>query len=90
LSQRLQINVLLQIHASQDGFHADRVPLVAECVIPQEVDVLAGDERDLLQKFQGLLVARRLVVVQDPREQKLLRIRRKNLALTCSQWSSIR
>ena len=37
--------------------------------MPQEVDMLPGDRRDLLQQFQGLPVARRLIAVEYSREQ---------------------
>jgi hypothetical protein len=40
-----RINVLQKIHACKDGFQIDRVLLVPECVMSQEVDVLPSDGR---------------------------------------------
>jgi hypothetical protein len=56
-----KINALGKIHACQDGFQVNRVLLIPECVMTQELDVLAGDERNALEQFQGLLISRRLV-----------------------------
>jgi hypothetical protein len=40
--------------------------LVAECLVPEKVDVLPGDGRDSLEQFQDLRVGRRLVAIRYP------------------------
>ena len=68
LSRRIRSG-LLQVHPREDGFEIDGVQVVSESVMAEEVDVLPCDGGDPLEQFQGLPVVRRLVAVEQSREQ---------------------
>jgi hypothetical protein len=53
----------------QNGFQINRGPLVAECVVPKEMDVLPRRRRNSPEQVHRLFVARCQIAAQQPRQQ---------------------
>src|SRR5258708_15556078 len=58
---------LPQLYDVETGEHGSEIDgiLVAKCVVPEKMDVLPGDGRDLFQHVERLLVAVALVTLEQ-------------------------